>query len=98
MIWTDFIKGVDLSLQRLPTGPEYFYLADGPAAVAAARGMMADWREEDRATGERFLKSFDREIARGQVQIFGRQVEHTAGYGEVGKRIFAWWQGSGWMS
>jgi hypothetical protein len=53
---------------------------------------MADWPEEERATGERFLKTFDRDIAEGQTQVFGRRAEYTVGYGEVGKRIFAGWQ------
>jgi hypothetical protein len=87
-----FVKGVDLSQQRLPAGPDYFYLPDAAAAVAAARQLTADWPDEERASGERFLKTFDRQIADGQVQFFGRTADYTRGYAGVAERIVAYWR------
>lgn len=92
MVQVYFIDGVDLSLQRLPTGPDDFYLPDASAATAAIRNEMDTWPAEDRTIGERFLQTIDRATAGGQVQIFGRVADYTRGYGDVGKRIIEFWR------
>lgn len=86
-----FDAGVDLSQQRLPSGPDYVLLPDAPAALAALRAEMNDWVPADRDIGEAFLRLFDRHIRRGQTQIFGRRNEYTR-FHEVAGRVVDFWK------
>jgi len=86
-----FLRGVDLAAQRLPTGPEYFHLADAPAAVAGVRAEIETWPAEKRRTAEFFLRGFDRMIADGQRQIFGRRDDYAKGFGTVGRQLIDRW-------
>jgi hypothetical protein len=90
-----FAGGVDLVAQRLPGGADYFYLPDAPAALDAVRHELAGWPEPARETAGRFLHTFERQVASGQRQIFGRCADYTRGYDGVGLAILGWWRKSG---
>ena len=71
LINMDFRNGIDLRLQRLPEGPEYFYSEDGATAIERALRLVALWADDDkRGRGESILRVFQRIVDRGQKQLF----------------------------
>ena len=65
-----FRNGVDLSLQKLPTGPDYVYLPDAPCALQHAKGVLLGWSNlELRRIALQSLKSMEAEIGNGQKQL-----------------------------
>jgi hypothetical protein len=68
-----FRTGIDLSKQRLPSGPEYTYLEDAPSAVRQARSTFNAWGDPDekkRARGA--LAVMEEDVAAGQRQLLIR--------------------------
>lgn len=64
-----FRTGIDLSLQRLPTGPEYLYLPDAAAAIERARTAVNEWHDAGlREEGLSLLIGLGFDIERGQHQ------------------------------
>ena len=82
-----FVGGVDLTAQRLPTGPDYFLVPDAPAEVAAVHAEIEAWPADERRRAGYFLGAFDRLVAGGQRQVFGRRVDYASGFGEIGERL-----------
>jgi hypothetical protein len=68
-----FRTGIDLSNQRLPSGPEYSYLEDAPSAVRQARSAfnaLAEPEEKKRVRGA--LAVMEEDVAAGQGQLLIR--------------------------
>jgi hypothetical protein len=65
-----FRGGIDLSAQRLPTGPDYLYLPDAASAIAHAVEAVTGWPDDDRKKlGLRLLDIFTSELKGGQQQL-----------------------------
>lgn len=65
-----FRNGVDLSLQKLPAGPDYVYLPDAASAFEGAKSVLLGWRNlELRRIALQILKSIEPEIGNGQKQL-----------------------------
>ena len=73
-----FRSGIDLTQQRLPTGPEYLYLPDAAEVVRKARAEAATWSESDlRERALRLLKMWEEvELRGGQRQLFLRSDDY----------------------
>jgi hypothetical protein len=68
-----FRTGIDLSRQRLPSGPEYTYLADAASAVRRARiafNALEDPEAKKRVRG--VLTVMEEDVAAGQNQLLMR--------------------------
>jgi hypothetical protein len=68
-----FRTGIDLSMQRLPSGPEYTHLVDAPSAVRQARiafNALGDPEEKKRVRG--VLAIMEEGVAAGQGQLLIR--------------------------
>jgi hypothetical protein len=81
LIDVNFRFGVDLTLQKLPSGPDYIYVPDAAAALPRAQATLTDDRA--RAFLQRLL---DREVAQGQHQLWLRPADFTR-KGEVPAHI-----------
>ncbi|WP_433077782.1 hypothetical protein ACQP1P_35470 [Dactylosporangium sp. CA-052675] len=71
----DFLGGVDLSRQRLPAGPDYLYVPDGPAALAALAGALPGCPQPLRPAVDRLLIGLRRLVDEGQRQLWLRRKE-----------------------
>lgn len=85
----DFRNGIDLSLQKLPTGPEYLYLNDAEASVRRARAEVITWNDLDRRRQAMILiKSLEEDIRNGQRQLFLRLDDYGKSIREVYGAVF----------
>ncbi len=72
-----FRSGIDLTQQRLPTGPEYLYLPDAAAALAKARSVVVGWQEpEMRDSALLTLRGPIWEAENGQRQLLLRADDY----------------------
>jgi hypothetical protein len=80
LVGVDFRYGVDLTRQRLPTGPDYLYLPDAEAALHRALALLGDRPADDlTARVERSLRRMlDREVGTGQRQLLFREVDYSS--------------------
>jgi hypothetical protein len=68
-----FRTGIDLTLQRLPAGDEYTYLADASAAVRRVRTAYDAWENpESRKQARGVLAVMEEDVAAGQRQLLIR--------------------------
>ena len=66
-----FRTGIDLALQKLPTGSDYLYIADAPNVVAKIRRQVIEWKDlELRQNGMIVIQVLESEIEGGQQQLF----------------------------
>jgi len=74
LVEPDFRDGIDLTEQRLPTGPEYLYVPDALSAVKRLRSALEDWDSsaETRRHAFIWLHIFEEIVKRGQKQLFLR--------------------------
>lgn len=85
-----FRTGIDLSQQKLPTGPEYLYLADAAAAIERAGVVVGGWYDSQlREQGLSLLKSVEYEVLGNQVQILLRADDYHTRPREVVDGVFA---------
>lgn len=83
LINVDFRKGIDLTQQRLPSGPQYLYLPDAAASLARARSELVNWEGSPEACRvalqmvDNWLE--DEVLKDGQQQLFLRP-ENYYGY------------------
>lgn len=76
MVDVGFRTGVDLRLQRLPTGPEFTYLPDATIAIARVKADVQTWTHpEARHDGEVFVQCLELDVAEGQSQLFLRLAD-----------------------
>jgi hypothetical protein len=68
-----FRTGIDLSEQRLPSGPEYRYLADAPSVVRRARSVFNTLADPDAKKHVRgILAVMEEDVSAGQSQLLIR--------------------------
>jgi uncharacterized protein YjbI with pentapeptide repeats len=72
-----FLTGVDLTRQKLPQSPDYLYLPEGAAAVAAGYAALPTCPDEWRGYVEARIRHVERVTADGQRQVFLRKKEFT---------------------
>jgi len=85
-----FRTGIDLSLQRLPTGPEYLYLPDAAAAIGRAQLAVNEWYDARlREEGLSLLRSMEFESQGGQCQLLLRTDDYETRAPEVIDGVFA---------
>jgi hypothetical protein len=69
-----FRTGIDLTLQRLPSGPPYLYLPDAVAAVRRAREGVAECKDPAvRQKAMALIGALEDELSEGQRQLFLRK-------------------------
>ncbi len=76
LVECDFMGGIDLTQQRLPTGGDYLYLADGPTVLRRLHEEVEAWEEgpvQRRAIA--FVKSLEVFVGTGQQQLFLRESD-----------------------
>jgi uncharacterized protein YjbI with pentapeptide repeats len=82
LIDVGFRSGIDLTQQRLPSGPDYLYAADAAEAVQRARASVIGWDDLDlRQRAMKLVKILEENVAVGQRQLFLR----PANYSKLGK-------------
>ncbi|RRC96526.1 pentapeptide repeat-containing protein [Schaalia canis] len=67
---SDFRCGVDLTLQKLPVGPDYIYAEDVPAALARGEEVLEGLDPADRKRAAFLLRMIQDELDNGQKQLF----------------------------
>lgn len=84
-----FRTGIDLTKQRLPSGPQYLYLPDAPAAFALAKSAAQQWSDPGlRKEALSFLDSESFELKGGQHQLLLRADDYSRSR-EVVDKVFA---------
>ena len=69
----DFRTGIDLSRQRLPSGPPYLYVADAADAVTRAYAQAVHWPDSElRRQAMVLLRIWEDQVAEGQRQFLLR--------------------------
>jgi hypothetical protein len=73
-----FRTGIDLSMQRLPSGDPYLYLPDAPAAVLHARRAVMQWEGLPlRQKAMTFIRTLEGELSGGQSQLLLRKSDYS---------------------
>jgi Pentapeptide repeats (8 copies) len=94
-----FRTGIDLTEQRLPSGPDYLYLPDATAAIRRVRAEVVHWQDLDmRQPALTFLNSLGDELVDGQRQLLLRSKDYagfTSIRDDVVEAVFAQLQSSG---
>lgn len=79
LIDVGFRTGIDLSLQKLPQGPDYFYVPDLAQAVRIGRAHVDDFDDSDlRENVEIFLDLAEENLEGGQRQTLYRPKDYPA--------------------
>jgi hypothetical protein len=85
-----FRTGIDLSLQRLPSGPQYLYVPDAPTAVQRARAEVVQWDDLDRRRRAMILIGIlEEDVAGGQRQLFLRRDDDPPSMRDVGEVVYS---------
>ena len=68
----NFGGGIDLTQQRLPSGPEYLYVADAASAIARLQSGLERWNSnpEARRAALTIAGTFTKIVKAGQQQLF----------------------------
>jgi uncharacterized protein YjbI with pentapeptide repeats len=73
-----FRTGIDLSLQRLPSGDPYLYLTDASAAVQRAREAVIRWEDlSQRQKAMNFIGTLEDTLSGGQNQLLLRKSNYS---------------------
>jgi hypothetical protein len=80
LVEVDFRNGIDLSRQRLPSGPEYLYVSNAAAAVSRVRNGLPELKldSEARKTAQIIAEMFEKEVESGQRQLFLRRDDYNS--------------------
>ena len=71
LVGMDFRRGVDLRLQKLPTGYNYIYMEDGKRALKQALQKLDTWEDKELAKSMRsYFDIWNEKIENGQKQLF----------------------------
>ena len=73
-----FRTGIDLTRQRLPTGPAYLYIPNAAATLEKTRSEVLTWPDTElRESAMIFLKGYSDDVIRdGQQQMFLRASDY----------------------
>ena len=75
-----FRTGIDLTRQRLPSGPEYTYLADAAPALRRARAASDGWDDSAaKKSAVALLEVMEDQVAAGQRQLLIRADDFPRG-------------------
>lgn len=92
----DFRSGIDLTRQKLPTGPEYIYIANADKAVQRARSEVIGWTDLAlRQQAMALLQVLARNVAGGQNQLLLRPANYSAIGAAVVHAVLRLLQGDG---
>jgi hypothetical protein len=73
-----FRSGIDLTRQKLPSGPDYIYVPDAAEAVQRARASMIGWEDVVvRRPAMTLIKLLEEDVAAGQRQLFLRPADYS---------------------
>jgi hypothetical protein len=71
-----FRTGIDLSLQRLPSGPGYLYVPDAGPVVRHARAVVEAWTDAGlRKNASGLLGTLESQVNEGQAQLILRKAD-----------------------
>lgn len=85
-----FRNGIDLTLQRLPSGPKYLHVPDAEDAVRRARTAVITWRDlERRRDALVLINILDREVQNGQRQLFLCVDDYGKAFRATNEAVFA---------
>ena len=86
-----FRRGIDLTQQRLPAGPQYLYLPDAAAALAYAQAEVAKWQGDAGVRKDAFslLRAYQFEASNGQRQLLLRVGDYSVHSREVADGVWA---------
>jgi hypothetical protein len=85
-----FRTGIDLTKQRLPTGPSYLFVADATSAVQRARSEVIGWEElEVRQLAIAIIKTLEDAVQGGQQQLLLRAENYSQFPAEVVEAVFS---------
>ncbi len=88
LVRVEFILGVDLSVNRLPEGPEYIHVDRLPERIARARADVARWPDDKaREKALLWLRTFSEGGYVGQPSLFWRRVDIAPKQPDVGARL-----------
>jgi hypothetical protein len=77
LVDVEFCGGIDLTQQRLPSGPQYLYLPDAGEVVDRAKSQAASWPEsKDRKTAMAILGALADDVKGGQRQLLLRPDDY----------------------
>lgn len=86
----DFRDGIDLTQQKLPSGPEYLYLPDAEEAVRRARADVITWRNlERRREAMILINNLEEDVRNGQEQLLLRLDDYEKATRDVDEAVFA---------
>jgi len=78
LIDVGFRTGIDLTQQKLPSGPDHIYVAEAAEAVQRARASVIGWDELDlRKPAMTLINLLEEDVAAGQRQLFLRPADYT---------------------
>jgi hypothetical protein len=78
LIDVGFRRGIDLTRQKLPSGPDYVYVPEGARAVQQARASVIRWDDSrPRQAAMTLVELLEEEIAAGQRQLFLRPADYA---------------------
>jgi hypothetical protein len=73
-----FRSGIDLTQQKLPSGPDYIYVPDANEAVQRARASVVGWEDLGvRQPAMTLINLLEQDVAAGQRQLFLRPADYT---------------------
>lgn len=82
LIDVGFRTGIDLTRQKLPSGPDYIYIPEAAEAVQRARASVIGWDDLGlRQPAMTFINLLEEDVAAGQLQLFLRPAD----YAKLGK-------------
>lgn len=82
LIDVGFRTGIDLTEQKLPSGPDYVYVPEAAEAVQRARASVIGWDDLSlRQPAMTLINVLEEDVAAGQRQLFLRPAD----YGKLGK-------------
>jgi hypothetical protein len=77
LIEVGFRTGIDLTQQRLPSGPTYVYLPDATAALKWAKSRLIAWQDlELRRPALAIVEMLAQEVEKGQMQLLLRADDY----------------------
>lgn len=72
MVDVDFVDGIDLTRQKLPLGPEYYYVAEAAPVMAKVKSDLESWNTSPEVLRAALIivDGFKRIVDEGQRQLF----------------------------
>ena len=89
LVDTDFRAGVDLTLQKLPTGDNYLYIKDGTRVITETKEDISKWEQSEIKKGAlAILGSIENDLRAGQKQLFININDFPKKYLSIVEKVF----------